>query len=586
MRRALLPAVLAASLLAAVLPAAADHTQAGVVFDHDGGNEWWVELQMRGDTRHDAAWVRDTGGAWKQMEQPSWAPNSQLYAVGYHVEPGHLVQFRATNEHDEVVSCWFTHPAGEERCDGTETEGFVATFRVSGDGNRIHVNATGTRPVAAVYMTVVGVGGYQSGGALPKLPDGSWGRTGYVPSGLVLQFTAEGPEPRYQSTSGCYRWPAVTQVACPSGFFSGWMENVHPKDGDDSVLQGEAHLSGGTLSKVQVRFDGGDFRTLTYVEEPAPWYRYAGAPTDGTHVAEFRFTSAEGDVWCDEVGHEWPQEGEWPFYAGIDGIVFAEAKGNENWVQVNTYSAPDKAVAVEAQVNGGPWRALSFQSWCDWAAAMSAPAGSSVRFRAFLPDLSSQTSAPVTWPPGGSTPPAGFDASFTNVKGNEWWIQASVSATGGTLAKVDVSLDGGSWKPLANKGWGWAASYHAPAGTVVQLRATSTAGATDLSGCYRWTTATPVECGGSTPPPSSFDATFSNVRGNEWWVETDVGVTGGTLAGVDARVNGGAWTALTKQSWGSWAKSIHASGGSTVEFRARATDGATDVSGAYRWPPG
>ncbi|HLE97535.1 MAG TPA: carbohydrate-binding domain-containing protein [Candidatus Thermoplasmatota archaeon] len=87
------------------------------------------------------------------------------------------------------------------------------------------------------------------------------------------------------------------------------------------------------------------------------------------------------------------------------------------------------------------------------------------------------------------------------------------------------------------------------------------------------------------PPPSPFDATFRNVRGNAWWVEADVSAVGGVLAGVDARVGTGAWVALTKTSWGSWAKSLPAPAGSTVQFRARATDGSADVSEPYPWPP-
>jgi hypothetical protein len=105
-----------------------------------------------------------------------------------------------------------------------------------------------------------------------------------------------------------------------------------------------------------------------------------------------------------------------------------------------------------------------------------------------------------------------------------------------------------------------------------------------------WTHPGAVEqCGGATQPDptaGTFTATWKNVRGNEWWVETDVAVSGGTLAGVDARVNGGAWVALSKQSYGSWAKSIHAAPGSSVEFRARASDAQVSQSGPYAWPPG
>ena len=191
-------------------------------------------------------------------------------------------------------------------------------------------------------------------------------------------------------------------------------------------------------------------------------------------------------------------------------------------------------------------------------------------------------------PPPPPPPPTGdFTATFTPTSGNEWWVQVKVSASQ-SLAGVDARVNGGAWQPLTLRSWGdWAASVHAPQGSVVQFQARSTSGATALSGCYRWTDRAPVDCGsgGGGGGTGTFVATFKNVRGNEWWVETDVTVSGGTLAGVDARVNGGSWVALTKQSYGSWAKSIHAAPGSTVEFRARSTDGQSVVSSGYRWPP-
>ena len=87
------------------------------------------------------------------------------------------------------------------------------------------------------------------------------------------------------------------------------------------------------------------------------------------------------------------------------------------------------------------------------------------------------------------------------------------------------------------------------------------------------------------PPPSSgFEATFKNVRGNVWWVEADV-FANEWLAGVDARVGSGPWVPLTKQSWGSWAKSMSAPEGSVVQFRARSLDGDVATSATYTWPP-
>ncbi|HEX2066824.1 MAG TPA: VCBS repeat-containing protein [Candidatus Thermoplasmatota archaeon] len=185
-----------------------------------------------------------------------------------------------------------------------------------------------------------------------------------------------------------------------------------------------------------------------------------------------------------------------------------------------------------------------------------------------------------------------FDATFTGVRGNEWWIQVNVAAAGGTLAKVDVRLNGGDWKPLAKQSWGgYAASYRAVDGTIVQFRATSTTGATDLSDCYRWippsnTDATKVSCGTAPPPPPppGFDATFSGVKGNEWWVQANV-AGNQPIAKVEARVNcGTTWHTLTLQSWGGYAKSFHVPNGAKVDFRATSTTGATDMSGGYIWP--
>jgi hypothetical protein len=184
------------------------------------------------------------------------------------------------------------------------------------------------------------------------------------------------------------------------------------------------------------------------------------------------------------------------------------------------------------------------------------------------------------------------------VRGNEWWVQANVATNGPAVASVDVRLHNGVWgnfMPVTKQSWGWGSSYHIVQGTIVQLRATSTGGATDLSSCRQWippsnADATIVPCPGgsttttSTGPVGTFTASFTpKAVGNDWWVETDV-TSNQPLAGVDAKVNGGAWTPLTKQSWGSWAKSMNAPNGSTVTFRATSLAGEQVTSQAYVWP--
>jgi len=81
----------------------------------------------------------------------------------------------------------------------------------------------------------------------------------------------------------------------------------------------------------------------------------------------------------------------------------------------------------------------------------------------------------------------------------------------------------------------------------------------------------------------AFSAKFTpKAVGNDWWVEVDVQADQ-PLAKVDAKVGSGAWTALTHESWGSWAKSMAAPNGSLVTFRATSTTGATATSAATTW---
>ncbi len=87
----------------------------------------------------------------------------------------------------------------------------------------------------------------------------------------------------------------------------------------------------------------------------------------------------------------------------------------------------------------------------------------------------------------------------------------------------------------------------------------------------------------TSPPTGTFSASFSlSPNVNEWWVE--VGVTGNqAISGVTASVNGGAPVALTKQSWGAWAKSFFVARGSSVVFKATASTGQVATSQTFTW---
>lgn len=186
-----------------------------------------------------------------------------------------------------------------------------------------------------------------------------------------------------------------------------------------------------------------------------------------------------------------------------DGTVrFVHGGGNEWWIEVKVAAAGLRG--VEARDDGGPWVSLQLKSWGEWAASFHVESGHRVQFRA-LGDGFSTESCWFTHPAGVEQCPSGdFDARFSDPGGNEWWVEVDVEANE-PLAGVDARIDGGPWRALQLKSWGdWAASYHAPEGSIVQFRARSTGGAEDVSPCWRWTEAALVSCGGVWPREGSF----------------------------------------------------------------------------------
>lgn len=91
--------------------------------------------------------------------------------------------------------------------------------------------------------------------------------------------------------------------------------------------------------------------------------------------------------------------------------------------------------------------------------------------------------------------------------------------------------------------------------------------------------------GSSTTTPTTSTtpsgAVFTGLGGNNWWIQTNVA---GAPTKVEARLAGGAWSTLTKQSWGAYARSMSLPAGSTVELRATYGDGSVRTA-ASAWPP-
>jgi hypothetical protein len=179
--------------------------------------------------------------------------------------------------------------------------------------------------------------------------------------------------------------------------------------------------------------------------------------------------------------------------AGGKSVSFDHKTGNEWWVEV-LLGGPDAATVakVEAMDTNGPWTVLPRQSWGAYGASFHIEPGHLVRFRATWPGGAAIESCWFTHPAGAEQCATSFTASFSNVKGNEWWVEAKVTGSQ-PIAQVDARADGGAWHRLTLRSWGsWAASFHILPGSQVQLRATAGSGQTALSGLYLWPSATPV----------------------------------------------------------------------------------------------
>lgn len=282
-----------------------------------------------------------------------------------------------------------------------------------------------------------------------------------------------------------------------------------------------------------------------------------------------------------------------PQSAHGDTLVFDHRTGNEWWVEVTLGGGAAASVAgVKAMDTGGPWVGLTKRSWGAWAGSFHVEPGNRVMFQASWAGGDVVDSCWFTHPAGleqcGTPPPSTFDAQFSNVKGNNWWVEARVTGNQ-PIAAVDARINcAGEWRSLTLRSWGsWAASFQIASGATIDFRARSPDGSSDLSGGYVWPQATPTTGCGAPPPPTPFRAEFVNVRGNVNWAETDV-TANQPVAKVQMRMDGARWFNMTKTSWGSWARSGDYFGLPRVEFRAIAADGRTDVSyQAWLWeePP-
>jgi hypothetical protein len=656
------PAV--AMLVALAVPVSANHPQnAGnltVTFDHDGDNEWWVEVLTRTESGDSIVLleVRPESGAYRGLQEKGmvngwmkWGPEE-----AFRIPPGDRVMFRAhiidgaTGGTGIVASCWFTHPAGVEQCSASPPppgrwdvqglavfDGFpndlsvgdpdhdgrrevylaaeMALYRlapvrtaVSNDGPWLHVaigdaDRDGSSELYALGLSDAGTWELHrftfdtawrdeiiaTGDAVVgPLTFGDVDRDGKTELYVTGQVPGDGTKigiSQVFKSGGVWHVNRVATIQDDTTFGT-TATNVWVGDAD---ADGQTELVVSTAGKPGYFIHVVDFTTAWTTQEVAnvvgPSFIVAGDLGDGIRsiaalnsVGELHRYTKSTAGWTDT--HLTTVPGGWG-----QSLFLGDGDGDG---RVELYAASNNAHAYQVRVAGATAAVtdmgLTSASEDLIGRIVVGDGDNDGKPEVYMAAFDGESDLGHIYQY--DFLPAMFDATFTGVRGNEWWIQANVAASGAPLAKVDVRLNNGDWKPLTKHSWGgWAASYHAVQGAMVQFRATSSTGATDLSDCYGWippsnTDATKVAC--SQPPPA-FDATFSGVKGNEWWVQVQVAANQ-PLAGVDARVQCGAWVALSLQSWGGWAKNFHVDPGAKVDFRARSTGGATDGSGAYIWP--
>lgn len=351
-------------------------------------------------------------------------------------------------------------------------------------------------------------------------------------------------------------------------------------------LNTEASLAPGSPQRVwlEERLNARDASAIKVVFMHRPWWLPDGARHPASEFAAKNGASGDAmhalmkskGVDLVVAGHEKNYQ-----HSTRDGLNYVVAGGGGSEFYGMAYTLPGAVKRLQSNV-------VSTVELTSTSLLFKTYDASQNKIEEFAVAGSGAAPAPTT--PTPAPAPSTGAVSFTPSGGNEWWVQAAVS--GATVTAVDARDTNGAYVPLAYRTWGaWAGSFRVEPGNQVQYRARLADGslvescwyAHPAGGCASGATSAPAP---SAPAPaaSAFAATFTNVRGNSWWVEAEVAANGGTLAAVEARVNGGAWVPLAKTSWGSWAKSMSAPTGSIVELRARAADGATAQSPTYAWP--
>jgi hypothetical protein len=565
------------ALLATAVPVAANHSQSetgkSIVFDHKTGNRYWVEVVLGGSSAGTVTKVDvmgDSTGAWMPLAKRSWGAWAGSHDFGADAS----VRFRATwADGTQVVSCWFSHPAGTESCHGAAPPaGWRATkaFQSGTPGNSWAGHLLAAGDLDGNGREEILVPAEEGLYVHERNADGTW--TG----SLVF------PQPRENDGRAMVTVGDVDGDGRPEAYSSGWNGNgrdllyAHEWNGLGHVTNLIAEqpylvqdLEVGDISDVGdpelfVTAANGFSGKATYaVDRPVGgFYSIFLASNQATGEADIGDPERDG-------GNELWTEGNHDDMAGfrvVDDSYTTTARGPDSPDQFMDLLVLDgdgdgrQEIHVLYRMSDGSARIqrYSFNQGVWSTVVIPVPTHRGAGALAFGDaDLDGSSELYV----------GDFDGRVLQVKwsGSAWGVRHVATIGSGSSISGLLFADGDGDGKRGLYAYGYAnTGFCCPPFEVWNVAFTGS---------------------DPPPPPGVFDATFTGVRGNEWWVQASVTASGGTLSHVDVRINSGEWRPLAKQSWGGWAASYHIQDGSLVQFRATSTTGAVDLSDCYRWIP-
>ena len=143
-----------------------------------------------------------------------------------------------------------------------------------------------------------------------------------------------------------------------------------------------------TVTKAYASINGGPWYLLIK-QDAGTWARALSAPSGS--AVKFRAFNAANE-YATSATYTWTAQAS----PTLSATFTPQAVGNNDWVEVQVTSSSTITKAY-ASINGGPWYLLVKQEWGTWGRSLSAPDGSTVKFRAFNAANEYATSSTYTW---------------------------------------------------------------------------------------------------------------------------------------------------------------------------------------------